>query len=485
MTLNLKQSSISGRLTLLFVVLMVVILLAIALFLRTTLFSSLKNQMHNELAFRNSLVVPFIEHEGTTQLWGRVVRKLTTLTENEGGKVQYLVLSDDPLYTFGGEMEKAVAVHNPPEGYSSVYLHANSCPYYLLVKTIPAHGERPPVKFVVSIDSTAYYKTYTEFTEALIFISLAGLILVAALSYAVSRYGLKPARQMSEQANQLAPGNVGQRLNTASLPDELRTLAQAFNGVLERQEKAWQQLDSFNADVAHELRTPLTNLIGQTQLALSRQRDIHELEDLLESNLEELARMTSIINDMLFLSHAEAGQRAIELTDISLQEEAVKTAEYVEPSLLEHELVVTIGGDVRACVDRRLFHRALANLLENGARHASTGSAIGVSLSREGDFAKIAVSNQGDPIEPGHLSRLFERFYRVDAARNGSNMHHGLGLAIVKAVALMHDGKTFAYSYQGVNTFGFTLRLNTPHAQPLAGRGKTTVTPLGTDTAAT
>ncbi|MCY0666807.1 two-component sensor histidine kinase, partial [Klebsiella pneumoniae] len=88
-----------------------------------------------------------------------------------------------------------------------------------------------------------------------------------------------------QQAQHLAPGDHGQRLDASTLPQELQQLATSFNGVLERQEIAWRQLESFNADVAHELRTPLTNLIGQTQLGLSRRRSPEELEELLGSNL--------------------------------------------------------------------------------------------------------------------------------------------------------------------------------------------------------
>ncbi len=129
--------------------------------------------------------------------------------------------------------------------------------------------------------------------------------------------------------------------------------------MLVRQEVAWRQLESFNADVAHELRTPLTNLIGQTQLGLARRRSQDELEELLGSNLEELERMTSIVNDMLFLSHA--GEHASQLTQVSLREETLKTAEYVEPSFAEKQLSLDVQGDVTAHIDRRLFHRSLAN----------------------------------------------------------------------------------------------------------------------------
>lgn len=145
----------------------------------------------------------------------------------------------------------------------------------------------------------------------------------------------------------------------------------------------WRQLESFNADVAHALRTPLTDLIGQTQLGLSREREVSELEDLLESNLEELARMTSIVNDMLFLSHAQAGEHAKQLTQVSLREEALKTAEYVEPSFAEKSLSIRVEGDLTARIARRLFHRSLANLLENSARHARVNTGVIVTLRQD------------------------------------------------------------------------------------------------------
>ena len=310
---------------------------------------------------------------------------------------------------------------------------------------------------MVAIDSTPYMGTLDAFTRTLLIIAALGVLIGALLGYVVSRIGLRPVGMLSQQAQHLAPGDHGQRLNTCALPEELQQLASSFNGVLERQEIAWRQLESFNADVAHELRTPLTNLIGQTQLGLSRRRSQDELEELLGSNLEELERMTSIVNDMLFLSHAHAGEHASQLTQVSLREETLKTAEYVEPSFAEKQLSLEVQGDVTAHIDRRLFHRSLANLLENSARHSPSNSTVTVRLSEKGNQACVDVSNPGDPIAPEHLHRLFERFYRVDTSRARSDTHHGLGLSIVRAVAIMHRGDVFARSENGINTFGLTF----------------------------
>jgi len=197
--------------------------------------------------------------------------------------------------------------------------------------------------------------------------------------------------------------------------------------------------------------------VGQTQLGLAVGKDVHEFKELLQSNLEELERMTSIINDMLFLSHAQVGRMAMDLSDVSLREEAAKTTEYVEPLFGDKDLTVTLNGDARALIDRRLFHRALANLLENAAFYAKPGTDVAVAMQEQTGMAQVCVSNVGDPIDAQSLPRLFERFFRVESARTQSDKHHGLGLSIVKAIASIHQGDVFVRSENGVNTFGFTM----------------------------
>jgi two-component system heavy metal sensor histidine kinase CusS len=136
-----------------------------------------------------------------------------------------------------------------------------------------------------------------------------------------------------------------------------------------------------------------------------------------------------------------------------------RNTQYVEPSFAEKNLSVQIEGDMTVKIDRRLFHRSLANLLENSARYAPAGSTVQIIIKQQGRQASVAVCNIGEPIAEEHLTRLFERFYRVDSSRTRSDTHHGLGLSIVKAVAQMHKGSVFAASKDGINTFGLTLAL--------------------------
>ena len=273
----------------------------------------------------------------------------------------------------------------------------------------------------------------------------------------MARIGLKPLVKLSEEAQKLAPPRLSGRLHLAPLAPELDQLVSAFNSTLDRVEQAWTRLESFNADVAHELRSPLTNLIGQTQVALTRGRSAEHYFEVLQSNLEELERLRSIINDMLFLASADQGSKASKLTRASLADEVATTLEYLEFILEDARVEVRVSGDALADIEKAHLRRALINLLSNAVQHTEAGEAIEVLIEQQAGQVTISISNPGQPITAEHLPHLFERFYRVDAARHNSGANHGLGLAIVKAIAQMHGGEVFVRSGDGRNTFGLYL----------------------------
>jgi two-component system heavy metal sensor histidine kinase CusS len=250
----------------------------------------------------------------------------------------------------------------------------------------------------------------------------------------------------------------------------LSDLATALNGALGRLEDAYQQLEAFNADVAHELRTPLANMIGGTQVALSRPRSALQFQETLESNLEELERLRSIINDMLFLARADQGEAATGLTQQSVAHEVDKTIEFFEVILDDTGTQVSVEGELQAqaTMNTALFRRALSNLLQNAIEHSAPGARLVVHIARQAGAVWIKVSNPGTTISAAHLPRLFDRFYRVDASRHDVGQHHGhgLGLAIVKAVASMHGGGVAASSDAGVTTIAFSVPGAHPRSAP-------------------
>jgi two-component system heavy metal sensor histidine kinase CusS len=121
------------------------------------------------------------------------------------------------------------------------------------------------------------------------------------------RRGLQPLQALARQTQAIAPDRLSDRLHLAHPVEELQPWIDQFNGLMDRLQRAYVQLEGFNADVAHELRTPLANVMGQTEVALSRERSPEALRETLVSNLEEMQRLAALVNDMLFLSQSDRG----------------------------------------------------------------------------------------------------------------------------------------------------------------------------------
>lgn len=406
-----------------------------------------------------------IERAGTVERWVRVQTKMDTLTPVDGS-VRFWVLSDDPRFQYGKGLAEIERMSHDADGRGSIVLPGHEQALRTLSARIEAFQDRPAVLLIVGSDSASYDHTRQAFLTAMVALGLGAVLLVALAGFWIARVGLRPLQQLSREAQSLRPKTLSQRLQSTDLPVELSALTEAFNGALTRLEEAYGQLEAFNADVAHELRTPLANLIGSTQVALSRQRSAGEFQEVLEANLEDLERVRSIVNDMLFLARADRGEVATGLVLKPVAQDVHKTIEFFEFVLDESGSTVRVAGDVQAeaRLESALFRRAMSNLLQNAIEHSPPAAQISVTLREEPTQTWISVSNPGLAIGAQHLQHLFDRFYRVDAARNdGGGEHHGygLGLAIVKAVASMHGGQVFVSSAGGINTFGFSVSRET------------------------
>ena len=316
-----------------------------------------------------------------------------------------------------------------------------------------------PLQGTLVLDCTQDAKTAKRMALLLIAAVLAGAALAGWGTFWRVRCSLRPLLDLAGQTKAIDARRLGHRLSLAEPVEELQPLIDQFNGLMQRVERTYVQLEGFNADVAHELRTPLANLIGHTEVALSRERSVGELEDTLHSNLEELHRMAAIVNDMLFLAQADRGVKARRGAAVSLAQLVQQVVEFHEAPMEERGLSVTIEGDTELSVDEPLVKRALSNLLGNAIRYADQGSSLCVRIAREpGDSVRLWVENTGPSIEPEHLPRLFDRFFRADVSRcELEKPHHGLGLSIVAAIARMHDGFPAAESSGGTTRVGFSL----------------------------
>lgn len=448
--------SIATRLAAMFAVAALLVFSVVGAGLSHVLQQELQRHQLNELNTRFDLLQRSIVRSDSAEKWQKMSAKLEAVTPGDGS-TQFWVLSNYSRFEYGAasaELRRQLAGRS---GLGSVRLIGELRAMRTRTKTIAANGERPEVQFTVAIDSTRFHETLRTFAIALILLSVTGVALVTVLGHWIARMGLRPLGRLSQEAEALSPRNLAQRLHLTPMPKELSNLVSSFNGALDRLEGAYAQLEAFNADVAHEMRTPLTNLIGQTQVVLSRERTAPQFEEVLQSNLEELERLRAIVNDMLFLARADQGETATARSSASIREEIDKAVEFLEVILDEANVTVKVVGDAHAAIEKSLFHRAVTNLVQNAIQHSPAGTEIEVHLSEQKGSVQIAVSNPGAHIAEEHLVRLFDRFYRVDSSRRNSRENHGLGLSIVKAIASMHGGTVFASSNAGHTTIGFTL----------------------------
>ncbi|MGC4010108.1 MAG: heavy metal sensor histidine kinase [Pseudomonas sp.] len=315
----------------------------------------------------------------------------------------------------------------------------------------PLNADRPDGPQLTLILDITHHQHFLQRMQRLIWLTMGFSALATALLGAwAARASLRPLRRMSEVAAQVSAHSLTTRLDAGQMPQELRGLAGELNAMLARLEEAFQRLSAFSADIAHELRTPLTGLLTQTQVVLSRPRGLEEYREALHGNLEELERLTAMVNDMLFLAKADHGLLTPSSQPLALAGEVDELLEFYGPLAEEKSIRLERDGELSVQGDRALLRRVLANLLDNALRFTADGGQIRVRL----EPGQLSVENPGREIPADRLPRLFDRFYRADPARReGQGEHAGLGLAICRSIVRAHGGEIRCESAQGWTRF--------------------------------
>ena len=280
-----------------------------------------------------------------------------------------------------------------------------------------------------------------------------GLLCSVMIGYAIARQGIRPVQEIAATVRRIGSSTLDERVGTAGLQDELLTLASTFNDMLDRLEDAFARLAQFSSDIAHELRTPINNIRGEVEVALSKARTPEEYREVLGSALEECLRLSRMIDSLLFLARAENPEMQIRREPLDVGNELSAVREFYEAAASESGVSIDCAapGGITVPVDRTLFQRAMGNLIENSLAHTRQGGHIRMEADRENGSLLVSVRDDGCGIPAEHLSRVFDRFYRVDAARE-RNGGTGLGLAIVKTVTALHGGEARIESAPGNGT---------------------------------
>jgi two-component system, OmpR family, heavy metal sensor histidine kinase CusS len=273
---------------------------------------------------------------------------------------------------------------------------------------------------------------------------IGAVIVTLALAYWVTRRGLLPLKLMADKAAEISPDRMSARLDLTQAPAEVLSLATSFNAMLDRLETGYERLLQFSADLAHELRTPIGVLIGETQVTLAQERSVGEYRQVLESNLEELERLARIAQNILFLAQADHERQPIGRERIELAEELHTIADYFEGIADERRIRFEIDAHGEMSANAIMCRRAIGNVVVNAVRYADADSVVRLTAHTDEQGARVSVGNRGPKISRDELARLFDRFYRGDAARSEFTESSGLGLSIVQAIMRLHGGSVTA-----------------------------------------
>lgn len=312
-------------------------------------------------------------------------------------------------------------------------------------------------------------------------IGLGVVIMLAGVGYFVVRRSLRPLTQVEHTAAAIAAGDLSQRVPSAHPGTEVGRLSEALNSMLVQIERAFhvqreseqsarrseEQMRQFVADASHELRTPLTSIRGFAELfRQGAVTDPEELKRVMRRIEDEGARMGVLVDDLLLLARLDQ-HRPLQREPVDLGRLASDGVEDVRMVAPNRRIDLVVDGEQLPVVigDELRLRQVLGNLLGNALTHTPDGTAIHVRLGRRvdesGPWVALEVADDGPGLEPAHAERIFERFYRVDAARTRAQGGSGLGLSIVAGLAEAHGGRVELETASGE---GATFRVVLPLA---------------------
>jgi heavy metal sensor kinase len=233
--------------------------------------------------------------------------------------------------------------------------------------------------------------------------------------------------------------------------DELDRLADTLNEMFGRLESAFTEMRQFTADASHELQTPLTILRGEIEVALRSKRSPDEYTDVLKSSLEEIQRISVLVEGLLLLARSDAGMLKMDRAPVDLVLVAEEVLNRLGPAAAAKAVTLTLGRIEPLEVSGDLVHlrRLLFNLVDNAIKYTPANGTVRVTVTRSDLFAVLGVEDTGIGIPPEEQQRVFQRFYRSADARSQAQGGSGLGLSIVKSIAEAHEGRTEVESEPG------------------------------------
>lgn len=290
-------------------------------------------------------------------------------------------------------------------------------------------------------------------------IPLAVLMALAG-GYVLAGRALAPLDRMTEQARTISADQLSARLPIDDSRDELGDLAAVFNATLGRLEDAFSRLRRFTADASHELRTPLTAIRAVGEVALRRSQSPEAYREVIGNILEETDRLTRLVDSLLTLSRWESGRAPFHRERLDLVDLTKEVVGHlaVLAEVKNVSLTVSSPRPAHVAVDRLMVRQAVINLVDNAIKFSPPGGSVVMIVTTDGGSCVLQVTDEGPGIPTAHKTRIFDRFYRADSARDREGGGTGLGLAIAHWAVTSNGGEISVCSDEGHGSC-FTIRL--------------------------
>jgi len=396
-----------------------------------------------------------------------VVPDYLLVTSRDG---RLLFASPDARALTFAEFEQLNAITRPPPPEPSAShlpgrfrIEPNGPTLHYVVRAVPDAGEQFGAIFAGANTRSAELRLEQLLTTILIAF-VVGVIPAILVGRWIAERALEPVDRMITEVREITDGrSLHRRLPVPPAQDELARLAATLNQMMTRLERSFAALRRFTADASHELKTPLTVVRAGVERAITRPDTAPETLAALEETLQEVNRMTELLDSLLTLARADEGRAELHREPVDLRqilEEAGETGEL----LAEH---AGVGIDIRlpaepvvVSVDRSRVRQLALNLIENAVKYTPRGGQVSVELGSSNGRAVFTVADTGIGIAPGDLPHVFDRFWRADSARTRTSERAGtgLGLAICKWIAEAHGGTIEVQSRPGRGTT-FTVGL--------------------------
>src|SRR5437762_3945971 len=320
--------------------------------------------------------------------------------------------------------------------------------FSLLTTIEEANGQ--PYTIQVAQDRSTDDRFTKEFGALVAVVLAFGILASTLIAITVTKRGLRPLGEMTRSLGRIGPTHLNERVAPAGWPREPQPLAVAFDAMLKRLDDSFTRLSQFSADLAHELRTPITNILGEAQVALTRDRTPAEYRETIESTIGECERLSGIVDNLLFVARVDAAREPIAPTRFDARAAVEKIASFYQMIANDHHVTIRCSGEGQIYADPGLFERAVGNLVDNALRFTQEQGSIQIVLAEHAANFELAVSDNDCGIAPAHLPRVFDRFYRAESSRGSDGA--GLGLALVKSIVDLHDGSARIQSEVGRGT---------------------------------